>query len=54
MEKMVTDPEIKKVIIVLNRAYAEKADARKGGVELRLKLFLLRSMQKLIKKNLSV
>src|SRR6266545_4672992 len=32
MEKMVTDPEIKKVIIVLNRTYAEKADGRQGGV----------------------
>jgi hypothetical protein len=32
MEKMVTDPEIKKVIIVLDRTYAEKADGRKGGV----------------------
>lgn len=32
MEKMVTDLEIKKVIIVLDRTYAEKADARKGGV----------------------
>jgi TIR domain len=32
MEKMVTDPEIKKVIMVLDRTYAEKADGRKGGV----------------------
>jgi len=32
MEKMVTDPEIKKVIIVCDRTYAEKADKRKGGV----------------------
>jgi SEFIR domain len=32
MEKMVTDLEIKKVIIVLDRTYAEKADGRKGGV----------------------
>ena len=32
MEKMVTDPEIKKVIIVSDRVYAEKADSRKGGV----------------------
>jgi hypothetical protein len=32
MEKMVTDPEIKKVIMVLDRLYAEKADGRKGGV----------------------
>src|SRR5262249_17176952 len=32
MEGMVTDPKIKKVIMVLNRAYAEKADGRKGGV----------------------
>jgi hypothetical protein len=32
MEKMVTDPDIKKVIMVLDRTYAEKADGRKGGV----------------------
>jgi hypothetical protein len=32
MEKMITDPEIKKVIVILDRAYAEKADGRKGGV----------------------
>ena len=32
MEKMVTDPEIKKVIIVSDRIYAKKADSRKGGV----------------------
>jgi hypothetical protein len=32
MEKMVTDPEIKKVVIVLNRTYAEKANSRQGGV----------------------
>jgi hypothetical protein len=32
MERMVTDPEIKKVIVVLDRIYAEKADGRKGGV----------------------
>lgn len=32
MEKMVTDPQIKKVIIVSDRIYVEKADRRKGGV----------------------
>ena len=32
MEKMVTDPEIKKVIIVSDRVYAQKADSREGGV----------------------
>jgi len=32
MEKMVTDPEIKKVIIICDRVYAEKADRREGGV----------------------
>ena len=32
MEKMVTDSEIHKVIVVLDRGYAEKADKRKGGV----------------------
>lgn len=32
MEKMVTDPETKKVILVCDRVYVEKADGRKGGV----------------------
>jgi len=32
MEKMVTDPEIKKIVIVSDRVYAQKADSRKGGV----------------------
>jgi hypothetical protein len=32
MEKMITDPEIKKVIIVSDRIYKEKADQRTGGV----------------------
>ena len=32
MEKMVTDPDIKKVAIVSDRKYAEKADGRSGGV----------------------
>ena len=32
MEKMVTDPEVVKVLVFSDRGYAEKADARKGGV----------------------
>ncbi len=32
MEKMVTDPNIKKVILVCDKAYAEKTDGRMGGV----------------------
>ncbi|WP_431051065.1 toll/interleukin-1 receptor domain-containing protein [Roseateles sp. L2-2] len=32
MERMVTSPEITKVIIVCDRLYAEKTDSRKGGV----------------------
>lgn len=32
MEKMVNDPEIKKVILVCDRVYAEKANRRQGGV----------------------
>jgi SEFIR domain-containing protein len=32
MEKMVTDPDIKKVAIVTDEIYAEKADGRAGGV----------------------
>ena len=32
MEKMVTDPLIKKVALVCDHAYAEKSDSRSGGV----------------------
>ncbi len=32
MEKMVTDPEIKKVIMICDKTYAEKTDAKSGGV----------------------
>ena len=32
MEKMVTDPSIRKVIVVCDRVYAAKADDREGGV----------------------
>jgi len=32
MEKMVTDPDIKKVAIICDKAYSDKADGRSGGV----------------------
>lgn len=32
MEKMVTDPQIKKVAIICDRVYSDKADRRSGGV----------------------
>ena len=32
MERMVTDPEIKKVAIICDHVYAKKADLRSGGV----------------------
>lgn len=32
MEKMVTDSTVRKVVLVCDRLYAEKADGRKGGV----------------------
>lgn len=32
MERMVTDPTISKVLIICNKDYAQKADARAGGV----------------------
>lgn len=32
MERMVTDPSVKKVIMVCDKAYAERADGRSGGV----------------------
>jgi len=32
MERMVSDPDIKKVILVCDHVYAEKADGRSGGV----------------------
>lgn len=32
MEKMVTDPEVKKVALICDKVYSEKADGRSGGV----------------------
>jgi hypothetical protein len=32
MEQMVTDPTVSKVIVICDKRYAEKADAREGGV----------------------
>lgn len=32
MEQMVTDPEIKKVLVLCDKRYAERADRREGGV----------------------
>jgi hypothetical protein len=32
MERMVTDPEVSKVLVICDKRYAEKADAREGGV----------------------
>lgn len=32
MEKSVTDPEVRKVVIICDRVYAERADGRQGGV----------------------
>src|SRR6266446_10277284 len=32
MESMVVDPDVKKVIIISDKHYAEKADKRRGGV----------------------
>ena len=32
MEQMVNDPSVKKVLLICNKEYAEKANARKGGV----------------------
>lgn len=32
MERMVSDPEIKKVVLICDRVYAEKANTRRGGV----------------------
>lgn len=32
MERMVTDPDIKRVLVICNKDYKEKADGRRGGV----------------------
>ena len=32
MEQAVTDPKVRKVVVICDRIYAEKADGRKGGV----------------------
>ena len=32
MEQMVTNPDVKRVLLICNKSYKEKADSRKGGV----------------------
>lgn len=32
MERMVTDPAVKKVLVISDEIYADKADGRRGGV----------------------
>src|SRR5262245_28656183 len=54
MEQMVTDPEIKKVIIVLDRTYAEKADGRKGGVGTETQIISPEIYAKAVRTSLSV
>src|SRR5215813_11139601 len=54
MEKMVTDPEIKKVIMVLDRTYAEKADGRKGGVGTETQIISPEIYAKAVRTSLSV
>ncbi len=46
MELMVTDPNVTKVIVISDKAYAEKADARKGGVGTEFSDHLARDLQK--------
>ena len=52
MEKMVTDPEIKKVVMVCDRIYAEKADDRSGGVGTETQIISRKSMRRSSKTNL--
>ncbi|MCG8572996.1 MAG: TIR domain-containing protein [Spirochaetes bacterium] len=40
MEKMVTDSEIEKVVIVSNSDYSKKADKRSGGLVLKHRFYL--------------
>ena len=49
---MVVDPDVTKVIVVSDKAYAEKADNRKGGVGTNLKLCRPRYIEVLSKQNL--
>lgn len=54
MESCVTDESVTNVIILLDPTYSKKADDRKGGVELKLRLYLPKYMGRLHKKNLSL
>lgn len=49
MEKMVTDSDINKVLIICNRDYAEKADCRKVELEQKVQLCLTKSILRLIR-----
>jgi len=52
MEKMVTDPEIKKVVIICDKVYSGKADDRRVVLEPKRKLYHPRCTKKKIKINL--
>ncbi|MFH1891218.1 MAG: SEFIR domain-containing protein [Candidatus Zixiibacteriota bacterium] len=45
MEKMVTDPEIRKVILVCDKGYVDKTDGRRGVSERKPRLSLVRYMR---------
>src|ERR1043166_5418649 len=39
MERMATDSDIKKVLLITDKVYADKADGKTGGVETKPKIF---------------
>ena len=52
MESMVTDPNVTKVIVISDKTYAEKADARKGGVGTESQIISPEIYKKQIRTNL--
>jgi hypothetical protein len=48
MEKMVTDPFVRKGILICDQLYAEKADAARGASVLKPRLYLLSFTTRLI------
>lgn len=52
MEQMVTDPTVTHVLVMCDKAYAEKADARKAGVGTERRSFRKRSTTRSISRSL--
>lgn len=53
MERMVTDPEVTHVLLISDKKYSEKADARKAGVGTESQIFPRKSTTRSLNRSLS-